>query len=110
MGVSLGGSSVRCKLPRLPYRKVTLFCTCCAPHLCCEFLLNRPLVSGGELSVSGNGASFDVAGTSESVDDGETIANKVYGLQLEDWSHAALSVVVVGASGMPFSQCCFQLQ
>ena len=37
---------------------------------------------------------------SQTLVDDEATANTVYGLSPEDWSHAALSVVVVGASGV----------
>jgi len=57
--------------------------------------------AGSERSVS-DGAAPSVSVTtadSQTLVDGEATANTVYGLSPEDWSHAALSVVVVGASG-----------
>ncbi|KAK9837163.1 hypothetical protein WJX81_007374 [Elliptochloris bilobata] len=56
---------------------------------------------GSESSISQDGASSDAASTSDPLmlDEMDTTASTVYGIQPEDWSHAALSVVVVGASG-----------
>ncbi len=59
------------------------------------------LLSGGEQSVSSNGAGPASTSNSLGFEEAEEIASTVYGLQPEDWSHAALSVVVVGASGAP---------
>ena len=55
---------------------------------------------GSESSISQDGALSESASTSDPLQLEEyDAANTVYGLQPEDWSHAALSVVVVGASG-----------
>lgn len=60
----------------------------------------RSAAPGSESSVSHEGALTESASTSDPLQLEEyDAANTVYGLQPEDWSHAALSVVVVGASG-----------
>ena len=60
----------------------------------------RTAAAGSESSISQDGAFSESASTSDPLQLEEyDAANTVYGLQPEDWSHAALSVVVVGASG-----------
>ena len=56
---------------------------------------------GSESSISQDGALSESASTSDplQLEEYDAAGTTVYGLQPEDWSHAALSVVVVGASG-----------
>ena len=58
-------------------------------------------VPGSESSISQDGALSESASTSDplQLEEYDAAGATVYGLQPEDWSHAALSVVVVGASG-----------
>ena len=81
---------------RLYHKQVLSFTSIAQANQFEEFLL-----SGGEQSVGSNGAGAASTSNSFVLEEAEANASTVYGLQPEDWSHAALSVVVVGASGAP---------